>query len=424
MNEIHRSLRRFIIPRDGARAEIPSRELVVRAGFHPKSLSCNFASTEEEHILEQRYNLKFLTLILLHAYLSNLATLVRTVITQEVAENIEPTPELAAGAAAGAAARAEIQVMKSKCADILKQINALHDKSHEITMKERNILDQGDIQFIGSVGGLDIHNTSIPVHTLSDVLQDIERLDDDVVQIVKGHNMNPSMDTIEFAVSSLNFDIFYRCITQSEDFHRFYNGLEEHAQTKQPELKNYITKLHARRDNDKSFYIYFYENIHNIAYNVFYNHEYVLPFDCEREFRFMVRHLKDETKLQVAKLQVVPIPGGVAAVSNFFVSDTPLTAFSGSSQEGTSSGSSTSPDRTVQKLRPGVTTGSRSKGKPLLSLFRSGYDSQGGSRRHARKYTQKRTKTRTRANATHEQKKSAPKQTRRRRGRNDTISIQ
>jgi hypothetical protein len=442
LSEIHKGLHRFIKTLGDAKAEIPIHEL-VHAGFHPKSLSCNFASTEDEHILEQSKNLKFLILILLHAYLSNLATLVCTLITQEVAANIVPTPELAAGAAAVAAgAGAEIYAMKHKCGDILEQISALFDKSQIITMNGVNILDQLDMIFIGSVHGLDIHNTTIPVDRLSDVLHEIQRLDNHVVEIVKHRDMNPSMDTIEYAVSSLNFDIFYRCITQSEHFHRFYNELEK--QNKETELKDYITKLHAtrpndknkkshaRRHNDKSFYIYFYENIHNIAYNVFYNHEYVLPFDCESDFDIMVEHLMNETNLEVD-----PNPGAVATgavsnslhnhnyVDNPFISssdaDTPLTRF-GSSQ-GTSSGSSTSPDRlgTVQKqgvpAQPGVTaTGSKVTDSSLFSSFR-----KGGAQLRRRKYTQKRRQTRASARAramtTHKQKKSAPKQTRRRRGR-------
>ena len=88
-------------------------------------------------------------------------------------------------------------------------------------------------------------------------------------------DINPSSDTIEFAVSSLNLDI--------------YNKIKE----------NYPHK-NGEYNMDPSL---FYENIKNIAYNVFLNHEYLLPLDCNHPFLNMcIRHLTSESEVEVGSI--------------------------------------------------------------------------------------------------------------------------
>jgi hypothetical protein len=136
-----------------------------------------------------------------------------------------------------------------------------------------------------------------------------------------------------------------------------------------------------------SFFLYFYENIHNIAYNVFYNHEYRLPTVC-RDFDRMVEHLKKETGIQVngqeptKRVRAVVTP----AVENPFGSSLETSSGDSSGDNSSDSSKSPPPKQTFKRLQ--------AVGGPGLPGVRS----DGGSSRTRRQRKKQTTRTRRRHN--------------------------
>ena len=371
-------------------------EHVVAAGFPPKTLSGRLSSTEEEHINEQRDNFKFIVAILLYTYLSQLMILINNVITNNIAKEItdaESHPDSAGD---------EIEAQEKRCFEIIKTLDTLISKAN--TLRRVVPLFQGDdesyLRDIQQLIGFRPNYSALPVDLIEEMITHVK-------STLTIKNVNPSMDTIEYAISCLNFDIFYHCLTKPSRsrYSRFYSNLKTQHQglTTEP----YITELHkgigsksdrgrdrdsdSDSDSDHSFYLYFYENIHNIAYNVFYNHEYLLPLVCEeRQFNEMVGHLIRETDLSLGE----PITG--EPVDNPFEPSSQLTVTS-ESEGNTSSGYSTSPEAASKSIGQ---SGVFATGGP--SVKRIPNDSPGGSsrtRRPRQKRTQKQKKrTRRRHN--------------------------
>ena len=375
-------------------------EHVVAAGFPPKTLSGRLSSTEEEHINEQRHNFKFIVAILLYTYLSQLMILINNVITNDIAKKITYDASSHTDSAGD-----EIEAQEKRCFEILKTLDTLISKAN--TLSRDVPLFQGDderfLRNIQQLIGLRPNYSALPVDLIEEMITHVKS----TLTIKK---INPSMDTIEYAISCLNFDIFYHCLTKPSRsrYSLFYSKLK----TKHQGLttNSYITELHkgigsksdrgrdrdsdSDSDSDHSFFLYFYENIHNIAYNVFYNHEYRLPLVCEEgKFNEMVGHLISETDLSLGE----PIRGEdgvVEPVDNVFVEPSSQLTVTSESEGNTSSGYSTSPTAASESIvRSGVfATGDKSSWK------RRHLVSRGGSSRTRRQRKKQTKRTRRRHN--------------------------
>ena len=314
-------------------------ERVVAAGFPPKTLSGRLSSTIEDHIQEQRDNFKFIVAILLYTYLSQLMILINIVITNNIAKDITD-PEDSHTDSAGY----EIEAQKKICFEIPKTLDTLISKANKLS-EVVPLFEDNDETFLQNIQQLnDFHPnySALPVDL-------IEQMITRVKSTLTIKNINPSMDTIEYAISCLNFDIFYCCLTDSTEYKDFYKKLQgEHLGSQIiniPTLHRGIGSKSTRlgdSEHKHSFFLYFYENIHNIAYNVFYNHKYWLPTVCQ-EFGEMVKHLETETGIQVNVQE--RISGQVKPVQNTWLEDSPLLTSSSDSSmpDNDSSEGSTTP---------------------------------------------------------------------------------
>lgn len=315
-------------------------EHVVAAGFPPKTLSGRLSSTIEDHIQEQRDNFKFIVAILLYTYLSQLMILINIVITNNIAKDITD-PEDSHTDSAGD----EIKAQKKICFEIPEILVTLIDKANTLISSDVPLFEDNDetfLQNIQQLNGFRPNYSALPVDL-------IEQMITRVKSTLTIKNINPSMDTIEYAISCLNFDIFYRCLTDSKEYKDFYKKLQgEHLGSQIiniPKLHRGIGSKSTRlgdSEHKHSFFLYFYENIHNIAYNVFYNHKYWLPTVCQ-EFGEMVKHLETETGIQVNVQE--RISGQVKPVENTWLEDSPLLTSSSDSSmpDNDSSEGSTTP---------------------------------------------------------------------------------
>jgi hypothetical protein len=363
---------------------------VILAGFPPKTLSGRLSSTIEHHIQEQLENFKLIVAIMLYTYLSQLMILINIQITNNIATMIHDS---ASGQTAPVPEADELNAHVTRCSDITNQLKELIDKAYLLNPGVNNFVSDVDMRFFRSIQGL----INIDLNKIELQEQEQEEVEK-IITKVKGKlttmNINPSMDTIEYAISCLNFDIFYCCLAnglKKNSYKKFYHDLRKKHDKYQ--TKEYIPELHTGLTSSSqpdmeahhSFFLYFYENIHNIAYNVFYNHEYWLPTVC-RDFDQMVKHLKEETGIQQVNVQ--ELTKRVRAVDNPF-----------DSSQGTISGYSSG-----DSSRDSSSESSKSRIRPVkpASVFVGGPgvpwrdDSQGGSShtRRQRKKQKKRTRRR------------------------------
>ncbi len=370
---------------------------IVGAGFPPKTLSgmlSSRASPTDPLIQEQQTNFKIITAILLRAYLSQLMILMNLMMTSRL--------EVSSGEAGSAMIPVnhylmEISAQEKRCDEIIETLSKLVDNAFSLG---EYVVTSTDKKYVNSI--VEQFRGFRP--TSSNAFDKIQALIERISSHLTRIKINPSMDTMEFAVSCLNFDIFFRCLTNWNSYYTFYATLQQKHNGS--ETYDYITKLHtglrsANAAPDHSFFLYFYENIHNIAYNVYYNHEYVLPLDCAGNFASMVRHLINETDIPLGERVPVPV--------NPFEVSSQLTEISDSSQGYPSSSEGSTSPRTVQnslQARKSVLVTGGPDG-----YARGGYDSppsNGGSSH---------TRTHTRRRPTQKQPQPQKKQTRRHRRR-------
>lgn len=376
---------------------------IVGAGFPPKTLSgmvSSRATPANQLILEQQTNFRIITAIILHAYLSQLMILMQWIITS----NIEISTEGASSAMPdGNHYLMEKSAQEKRCDEIIKTLSSLLVKAEELP--DYVIIDV-DKRYVKMIVQQFEGFRPVPSPTLYETIQSmIQRISSRLTSV----NINPSMETMEFAVSCLNFDIFYRCLIVDSKavftYKRFYANLQ--TKHRKHETRDYITTLHrgdrGERDDDHSLYLYFYENIHNIAYNVFYNHEYVLPLDCARDFTRMVKHLKIETDIPLGERVPGPNP-----VSNPFEPNSQVTVTdtgSGSEDYASSFQGSTSP------------AAARGHNPPENTVLATGGPAGNGSRPSDGGSSRTHTNTHTRRRPRPKQTQTQKKQTRRRRRR-------
>lgn len=361
-----------------------SHENVVFAGFPPKTLSGQLSSSVQGLVNDQIENFKFIVAIMLYAYLSQLMRLINIKITNNIATMIDggapqhTDPNITA----------ELNAQLKRCSDITDQLKNLIDKAYKIFTNEKvkqfgTEIDRGYVLYIQKLIHFD-QDELLP--EVSQVVELVEEIITNVKTKLTSKGINPSMDTIVYAISCLNFDIFYRCLTDSKEYNDFYNKLQvEHRDS---QIIN-IPKLHRDTGSEStrlgdsehkhSFFLYFYENIHNIAYNVFYNHEYRLPTVCQ-EFGEMVKHLISETTIQLD--EQARNSGEVMPVRNTWSGDSILTNSDDSMPKYSSSEGSTSP----------ITSHKRSR--VVVPLGGVGYGGGSSRTRRQRKKQTKRTRRR------------------------------
>jgi hypothetical protein len=181
----------------------------------------------------------------------------------------------------------EIVIQQRICHNIYHALSELISQAREIDLFKKK---GNEYEFLDKIVNGFVDFDAPPI---AELMEQIERDISIILGVLNHNNINPSMDTIEFAVSRLNFDIFYRCVLGFNEFNSFYVTLQRNNN----DLFPYITTLHI--NDDLSSLIYLYENIHNIAYNIIYNHEYFLPFDCKDVFETMITYLKAETSINI-----------------------------------------------------------------------------------------------------------------------------
>jgi hypothetical protein len=370
-------------------------ERLVSAGFPPKTLSGHhLSSTLDEHIEEQRLNFKIIVVIMLHNYLSNVMIWINKKITSDIAAAYDAQP--GAASAAMRVDTTEIEIQKLRCKEIFDALSKLIRQAQDIS----SLFNVEEMAFLRNiVEGFKHFDPSPSV----ELMEEIEGMISIISQVLNSTNINPSMDTIEFAVSRLNFDIYYRCVKNRGAFIHFYVDLQR---ARKVDL-DYITKLHTGKvaSVDLSFYIYFYENIHNIAYNVFYNHEYFLPFDCEREFEEMLLVLQNETTIDIRIDIREPTTAAVVNPFDLLTQD--------DSSQGSLYNSSISPSPIRHRMPRGIAVdgpGYRydSVKEGPLSRGRSRSPGPGGSSHTLRK-KQKKTKRTRRRRRSHHRKRTCKK---------------
>jgi hypothetical protein len=403
LNDIEQTFDNYIDSvRESDRESVQADPLnVIFAGFPPETLSGRLASTIEQHIREQLENFKFIVAIMLYTYLSQLMILINIKITNNIATMIDS----ASGQTALVLEAGELMAHVTRCSEITDQFKELIDKANSLnrdinfgSKDDINFGSKDDMKFLKCIQRLINRNPNVFDF---EVVEKVEEIITKVKATLTTKKINPSMDTIEYAISCLNFDIFYCClgnVYKLDSYKKFYHDLRKSHEGY--ETKEYIPKLHtglisrSHRDMEAhhSFFLYFYENIHNIAYNVFYNHEYRLPTVC-RDFDRMVEHLKKETGIQVNEQEPTKRVRAVVhpTVDNPFGSS--LETSSGDSSGDNSSDSSKSPIR-VYKRQPVFVGG------PGLPGDRGdrGYDSAGGSSRTRRQRKKQTKRTRRRHN--------------------------
>jgi hypothetical protein len=404
LNDIEQTFDNYIDSvRESDRESVQADPLnVIFAGFPPETLSGRLASTIEQHIREQLENFKFIVAIMLYTYLSQLMILINIQITNKIATMIDS----ASGQTAPVPEADESKAHVTRCSEITDQFKELIDKANSLNRDinfgrkdDINFGSKDDMKFLKCIQRLINRNPNVFDF---EVVEKVEEIITKVKATLTTKKINPSMDTIEYAISCLNFDIFYCClgnVYKLDSYKKFYHDLRKSHEGY--ETKEYIPELHTGLTSSSqpdmeahhSFFLYFYENIHNIAYNVFYNHEYQLPTVC-LDFDQMVKHLKKETGIQQVNVQ--ELTKRVRAVENPF--DSPLEFSSGDSIGYSSSESSKSSIRPF-KLKS-VFVGPDSTGV-------RGYDSQGGSS-HTRRQRKKQTK-RTRRLRFHNRKRTCKK---------------
>jgi len=404
LNDIEQTFDNYIDSvRESDRESVQADPLnVIFAGFPPETLSGRLASTIEQHIREQLENFKFIVAIMLYTYLSQLMILINIQITNKIATMIDS----ASGQTAPVPEADESKAHVTRCSEITDQFKKLIHKANSLNRDinfgrkdDINFGSKDDMKFLKCIQRLINRNPNVFDF---EVVEKVEEIITKVKATLTTKKINPSMDTIEYAISCLNFDIFYCClgnVYKLDSYKKFYHDLRKSHEGY--ETKEYIPELHTGLTSSSqpdmeahhSFFLYFYENIHNIAYNVFYNHEYQLPTVC-RDFDQMVKHLKKETGIQQVNVQ--ELTKRVRAVENPF--DSPLEFSSGDSIGYSSSESSKSSIRPF-KLKS-VFVGPDSTGV-------RGYDSVGGSPR-TRRQRKKQTK-RTRRLRFHNRKRTCKK---------------
>lgn len=317
---------------------------VIAEGFQPKPFVRGRSFIEH-----QRENYKVIILVMLHAILSQIIKWYTTKITSTLASRIDATD-----ATIETNDIVELATHKTTYETLIQDVNNIISQINEL---------EGRIMIVCL--------TDILTTNLDDIelIDDITKINKRIIESLLKRGINPSIDTMEYAVSRLNFDIFYKCKRRVNEYRTEYIKLQR--------SRDYMVHLH-HRDDEHSLIQHFYENIKNIAYNVFYNHEYVLPLECsDTEFDGWVRHLLQEEMNEVA-----PDAAAAATVRNPFEA---LTDMSDGSQTQYESSVSPSPYRAPRDSRQVISVGNRSR-------------SRGGGKhtRNSRNKSYKRSNTRRR----------------------------
>jgi len=246
--------------------------------------------------------------------LSHILKLVSYIITS----GINDTDAAAGGGAAAPEPEAEpeIDLQYSKCKTAMQDFQSIYGGENQHPL-------WGLAAFLDSRPEIlkQTHNSDVLVHLYSNIKEGYDL----VIQKLKDSGINPSSDTIEFAITSFNGTIRVQLQNPARDFVNRYN---QH----QRRLLQLIPGADEAVMNSLSLDVEsLYENIKNIAYNLFLNHEYELPLICsEYLFTKCLEELIGESVINItleagdslgtvaqgARPEVVVGPGPTAPVLN------------------------------------------------------------------------------------------------------------
>ena len=129
------------------------------------------------------------------------------------------------------------------------------------------------------------------------------------IQKLKTGGINPSSDTIEFAITSFNLTLRGQLQNPDKLIEAYNVRLQSHLSVLGGVLDEETISQVVLLDAES-----LYENIKNIAYNVFLNHEYVLPLICSEELVTQCyRELISECEINITlpATPVEPVRAGV-----------------------------------------------------------------------------------------------------------------
>lgn len=129
------------------------------------------------------------------------------------------------------------------------------------------------------------------------------------IQKLKTGGINPSSDTIEFAITSFNLTLSGQLQNPDKLIEAYNVRLQSHLSVLGGVLDEETISQVVLLDAES-----FYENIKNIAYNVFLNHEYELPLICSEELVTQCyRELISESEINITlpATPVEPVRAGV-----------------------------------------------------------------------------------------------------------------
>lgn len=332
---------------------------IVEAGFPPKAL---YNIPSDDFVSEIRKNFNLLFLVHFSSCLSQLLKLISTKLTSGHGDVGEM--------------KTQQELYDSMVSGITELTKKARDEHVKFLSKEKTVVEEILDKVNQNIQGReDIDNL-----TLACLYANIETANEEIKSLLLSVDIIPSIETFEYVVSRLNFDIFYKCVTNYRDYNEFYKQLQD-----EPRYHEYFPEIHRISDESLSFYEQLYDNIKNIAYNVFYNHEYLLPFECYN-FDDMVAHLIEQSDIDI--IEPVPEEAG-QTVSN------PYNDLTEASQSLSQSLSQSMSDDSQPALEFG--TPPRGENKPVIpvSVFKPkklNRDMDGGGSTRRRRNLKRRTK--------------------------------
>ena len=248
-----------------------------------------------------------LILILVSSCLSQLLKYLSLLITEPGPSTDFTAASAAAGAAgdgddAAAAVAAKTYQMsiltatRDKIGNIVneyKTLKMLHNIEGEVNVLDNLVRVMNELN--GKING----NNKLNLACLYSIF---ENTNENITGFLLANDIIPSSDTLVFAMSRLNLSIFYNCVIDvtsgnPDNFHTMYIT----AQTNKDYSEYIPIKLHIGKitPGDYSFYEEYYSLMKNIAYNVFYTFEYLLPLSCDEHFGAMRSQLIEGFKISI-----------------------------------------------------------------------------------------------------------------------------
>ena len=242
-------------------------------------------------------NREIFLLIQLSDFLSHMLKLVSYIITS----GIIVTNAAAGGGAAAAEPEAgqELVLQYGKCVTAMQYYQRIYGREPpNILWGLAAFLDHSLATMMSKVPPSDV---------LGHLYSNIKEGYDLVIEKLENAGINPSSDTIEFAITSFNLYIREHLHNPGQNFANEYNQSQRGDLQGIPGADEDVMNSLSLTDDS------LYENIKNIAYNLFLNHEYELPLICTTPlFRQYFAELIGESKFNIT-LHVAGYSLGIVA---------------------------------------------------------------------------------------------------------------